>query len=103
MAGQDSLTPERLRVLVLADSNSFHTERYVLELARQGCEVLLASVEDGDVEHHRLKPHGPIRQLHYATVVPEIRGIIKEFQPDIVNAHFASGYGFSAAMARPDR
>ena len=34
------MSGDPLRVLVLADSRSFHTERYVAELRRQGCEVL---------------------------------------------------------------
>lgn len=88
-----------LRVLVLADSRSFHTERYVPELRRQGCEVLLASLEHGVMEHYSLKKRGLVRQMHYPLAAAEARSIIASFQPDIVNPHFASGYGFLAALA----
>ena len=88
-----------LRVLVLADSRSFHTERYAAELARQGCEVLTASLEDGVMPHHQLKRRGPIRALHYALAAVEVRRLIRSFGPDLLNPHFASGYGFLAAVA----
>ena len=89
-----------LRVLVLADSRAFHTERYVDELLRQGCEVLTASLENGAMEHHRLQRKGPFRVLHYPLAVQEVRRLVSRFQPDAVNPHFASGYGFMAALAK---
>lgn len=90
---------DKLRVLVLADSRSFHIERYLPELRRQNCEVLLASLEAGRIEYFQLKWRGPIRQLHYRLAVPELRELLSNFKPDIVDAHFASGYGHLAALA----
>ncbi len=88
-----------LKVLVLADSRSFHTERYVAELARQGCDVLTASLEDGAIPHHQLNRRGPFRIMHYALAAVEVRRLMRTFGPDLLNPHFASGYGFLAAMA----
>ena len=90
---------DKLRVLVLGDSRSFHIERYLPELRRQNCEVLLASLEAGRIEYFQLKWRGPIRQLHYRLAVPELRELLSNFKPDIVDAHFASGYGHLAALA----
>jgi len=87
------------RVLVLADSRSFHTERYVAELRRQGCEVLAASLESGTMPHHALRRRGFIRVLHYALAATEVNALIDSLRPDVVNPHFASGYGFLAALA----
>lgn len=89
-----------LRVLVLADSRAFHTERYVPELRRQGCRVLVASMERGNLHHFHLKHRGVIRQLHYALAAPQVRRIVRRFRPDIINPHFASGYGFLAAASK---
>lgn len=94
------MSNERFRILVLADSSSFHTQRYVRELRRQNCRVLLASLERGSMLHYRLKRRGLVSALHYATIVPEIRLLIRRFRPQVVNAHFASGYGFAAALAK---
>ena len=44
-----------IKILVLADSRAFHTERYVRELRNQGCRVLLASLERGNTHHFHLK------------------------------------------------
>lgn len=88
-----------LKILLLADSRSFHTERYVDELRRQNCDVLTASLESGIMPHRELRRRGPFRSLHYALAAAEVRKLIDSFQPDVVNPHFASGYGFTAALA----
>ncbi len=90
---------EGLRVLVLADSRAFHTERYVCELRHQGCHVLTASFERGTMHHYHLKHRGFVRQLDYKLGRPEIRTLVKRYRPDVINPHFVSGYGFAAALA----
>jgi L-malate glycosyltransferase len=90
---------EKLRVLVLSDAGAFHTERYMAEMARQGVEVMLLSLEEGRIEHLRLARRGPIRSLWYVMAATEVRKALRTFQPDILNPHFASGYGFTAALA----
>lgn len=87
------------RVLVLADTRSFHTERYVQELRNQGCRVVTASLEHGDMLHVHLRRTGLIPQLHYLCAAQQVRGLIKKFKPDVVNAHFATGYGWLAARS----
>lgn len=89
-----------LTILVLADSRSFHTERYVRELRRQGCHVVLVSLERGNIHHYTLKARGFIRSLHYVMAATEVRALIKRLRPDIINPHFVSGYGFTVALAR---
>ncbi len=98
------MSVDRPRVLVLSDAGSFHTERYVQQLRKQGCQVLLASLERGDtLGYHQIKRRGLFLQFHYVMAATEIRAIIRRYQPDVVNAHFASGYGFTAAMANAAR
>jgi glycosyltransferase involved in cell wall biosynthesis len=43
------------------------------------------------------------RFLRYSLAVPRLRSVLREFAPDIVNAHFLPNYGFMAARssARP--
>jgi glycosyltransferase involved in cell wall biosynthesis len=89
-----------LKVLLLADAVAFHTERFAHQLQLQGCEVMTASLEPGEMEHHSLRGRGPIKALHYLSTVPSIRRLIRQFNPDVINPHFASGYGFTAALAR---
>ncbi len=89
-----------MKVLLLADARAFHTERYARQLQTQGCDVLTASLESGTMECRHLTGRGPVKSLHYLSVVPQLRRLIKQFQPDVINPHFASGYGFIAALAR---
>jgi len=89
-----------LKVLLLADAVAFHTERYADQLELQGCEVMTASLEPGRMEHHLLQGRGPIKALYYLSTVPQTRRLIRQFDPDVINPHFASGYGFTAALAR---
>jgi len=94
------MSSSEMRILLLADAVAFHTERFARELETQGCELFVASLEHGDMEHHRLARHGPVKSLHYLSAVPELRRLIRSLRPDIINPHFASGYGFIAALAR---
>ena len=89
----------KLKILLLADAGSFHTERFLNETKRQGCETILASLEQGIDESITLQRKGFIKQFHYRFAVPEIKALIRKFQPDIISAHFASGYGHIAALA----
>jgi L-malate glycosyltransferase len=98
MAGE-TVVSDSLRILVLADARSFHTERFVNQLRQQGCVVLLASLETGTIEFHQLAKRGPISSLHYLFAVGQVRKLINDFEPDIVNPHFATGYGFLASLA----
>lgn len=90
---------DRLRVLLLADVASFHTERYAAELRRQGCMVLIASLEHGRVTYHQLRRRGPFQNLWYLLAATEVNAVIRRFQPDVINPHYVSGYGFTAALA----
>ena len=98
MAGE-AVVDASLRILVLADARSFHTERFAAQLRLQGYSVLLASLEQGDIECHQITRRGPISFLHYLFAIGQVRKLIKEFAPNIVNAHFATGYGFLASLA----
>ncbi|MEA2031431.1 MAG: glycosyltransferase [candidate division Zixibacteria bacterium] len=87
-----------LKILLFADSRSFHTERFAGELRKQGCYVLVASVERGRMLHFHLREHGEVHTVHYLLSIPRARALLKRFQPDIVVAHFASGYGFLTSL-----
>ncbi|MEW6412556.1 MAG: glycosyltransferase [Candidatus Zixiibacteriota bacterium] len=87
------------RVMMLADAGTFHAERFAGELKRQGVEVLVVSLEQGSALDELLNRIGPFRTLHYALSVPQVKRTITRFRPDVINAHYASGYGFVAAAA----
>jgi L-malate glycosyltransferase len=95
-----------MKVLFLANASSIHTVRWVNELALKGLEVHLAYKYDDnpreqnisrDVILHRLKYSGT---KGYFVNALELRRIYNDINPDIVNAHYASGYGTLARLSR---
>ncbi len=94
------MNQKKFKVLLLADAASFHTERFYAELQKQNCEVLLASLENGISGSVTLEKKGFVKQLYYRRTVGQIKKLIIDFQPDIISAHFASGYGHIAALAK---
>ena len=89
-----------LKILVLADSRSFHIERYAAELRRHECVVLIASLESGTVAHIPLRRRSRVNTFAYALAAGETARLIDSFQPDIIDAHYASGYGFLLSRLR---
>lgn len=93
------MTP-RLRWLLFGDGASIHTRRLAQGLVAAGVETHLASFEgkpiDG-VTSHQL--HGPGTDVRYATVIPELRKLLRQVRPDVLNAHYLSSYGLTAAAA----
>lgn len=91
-----------MKVLFLSDGSSVHTIRWVNGLASRGLKVFLVSVQpiSDAVEHrvtaHKLRFNSP---LGYILNTLELRSLIRKYNPDIINAHFASGYGVLAALA----
>ena len=80
--------------------------RWTNAMISRGHEVMLVSdSRKGDIKtfkskdliEHNLRFGG---RLGYFMNVFELRRIFKEFRPDIVNVHFASGYGTLARLAR---
>lgn len=94
-----------MKVLFIGSQKSNHSKKWVNNLVARGHEVLLVfqnESSDGSVEFdprvktHMLKYGG---SKSYVLNVPEIRKIYKTYKPDVVNVHYASGYGLMATLA----
>lgn len=85
---------------MLADASSLHAGRWAGWFAGRGHRVMLASLEEPRgirVQFARLP--GRSRWLDYMAAVPALRKEIREFRPDLVNAHFVPNYGLMGAMS----
>lgn len=89
-----------MKVLLLADGRAVHTVRYQKEMKAQGVELILASMESGDTVDIRLTKKSVSNSLNYLFVNREIKQLVSELNPDLVNPHFASAYGFSTALSK---
>lgn len=90
-----------MKIVLLSGASSIHTIRWANGLAEAGLEVHVISQQpqlepmDDRVHVHILPFRGV---LGYFTMVPAVKKLLKRIKPDIVNAHYASGYGTTARL-----
>lgn len=88
-----------MRILLLAAGNDIHSIRWANQLTKHGNEVHLCYVSnhkpkidklDDKVVTHELK----IKSFYgYYLNIVQLKKIISSIDPDILNAHYSSGYG----------
>lgn len=102
-----------MRILLLSDTYSEHTEKWALGLASNGIEVGLFSFNKASYPWHHGKPNitllfepesqlNPVStssKLSYLKHVKLLKAAISQFKPDIVHAHYATSYGLVGALA----
>lgn len=85
-----------MRIAVLSAAKSIHTEKWVRALRQRGHEVALFSLpehraaRDPGVETHYLSRGG---NPGYYFGAGELKKLLAQFRPDVLNAHYATGYG----------
>jgi L-malate glycosyltransferase len=103
-----------MRILMLSDINSAHTQKWAISLAERGLEVGVFSISSPRLDWYTdngirafipvsvkesVFSSGPVRKLLFLRLIPFLRRVQKSFRPDIVHAHYATSYGFIGAMA----
>ena len=97
-----------MKILFLGAAISNHTLRWVNSLADRGHEILLVCRGDQKARDENIKISEKVKVhylrfgggLGYYLNTIELRKVYGEFRPDIVNAHYATGYGTLARIAR---
>jgi len=95
-----------MRVLFLANAASVHTVRWVNALSERGNEVHLVYKSDDEPRENIISPKIVLHKLKYSGSkgyflnAVQLRKIFILVKPHIVNAHYASGYGTLARIAR---
>ncbi|HEX2938146.1 MAG TPA: glycosyltransferase [Ruminiclostridium sp.] len=92
-----------MRIAVLGAAKSIHTIKWVKALAGNGHTVELYSLPDqkapagtlGDIKVNYLKTGGV---AGYWLCAGELKKLLREFEPDVLNVHYASGYGTLARL-----
>ena len=91
-----------MKLAFLAGQNSIHTIKWVNEMAKRGHAVNLITMHQGDESLHdnvlvyRLPFSAPVG--YYANVL-HLRKILRSVKPDLLNTHYASGYGTLARLS----
>jgi L-malate glycosyltransferase len=102
-----------MRILILADAQSSHTQKWVTGISEKGFDVHLFSLSNppmnwyndnikiyslGLNDNIKFENENSINKLKYLKAITKIRKIIKLTNPDILHSHYASSYGFLGCM-----
>ena len=95
-----------MKIAFVSAAGSSHTVKWVNALSRKGHTVRLYSLPDHENKLKNIDSSVEVVYLKkggfagYFTNGKELRRDIRSFAPDVVNAHYASGYGTLARMAK---
>ena len=91
-----------MKILLLSSATSIHTMQWTKYLSEQGFDLHVISQHPMSYEW---PPHIPVSILPYKGFlgyflnVFALKKLLKEIKPDILNVHYASGYGTTARLA----
>jgi L-malate glycosyltransferase len=93
-----------VRLLVMGDARSVHTERWCRYFEQAGFDVALFSLEPNTITTEAKffpgkRPTG-MGVIDYFLAKPRFRKVLDQFRPDLVNAHFVVSYGWLASYCR---
>lgn len=84
-----------MRIALLSAASSIHTVRWVCALASRGHQVALFSLARHVAKEGSISSNVPVYYLPggYLRALPTFRKMLSAFAPDVLNAHYATGYG----------
>jgi len=94
-----------MRIVLLADARSLHTQRWGRFLASRKHDVHVISFRAARIEGtkvHHIHSRVPTK-LKYLASIPRIKRLLQVIQPEVVNAHYATSYGLIAVRASAKR
>lgn len=96
-----------MKILFLSAAKSIHTIRWVNSLALRGHEIHLVFKKDHQIEGQDvLQKDICLHPLRYTGMAGyylnawQLKKLVKQIKPDVINVHYASGYGTLARRAR---
>ncbi len=95
-----------MKILFISAGNSSHTAKWVNALSKNGNEVHLVFNADHKPKTVEISPLVKLHSLKhkgfkgYYLNAHGLRKIVRQIRPDIINAHYASGYGTLVRIAK---
>jgi len=86
-----------VRLAFLSIGRHLHTERWIRWFAERGHECHLLTVQPGPIEGatvHDIRRQAPGKALRYLRSLQHVKSILQDTQPDLLNTHFLTGYGY---------
>ncbi len=96
-----------MKICFLAPANSAHTIKWCNYFTSRGHEVHVISFTEGaidGVQIHQINNQvsaggGDLQKLLYLTSFAQVKKLVKQISPDVINVHYATSYGTVAALA----
>ncbi len=102
-----------MRVILLSDVNSAHTQKWAVQLSRHQIEVGIFSFSYPKNDWYKnysnihllysanlSNANSIFTKLNYITHLKALKKIISTFRPDVLHAHYASSYGLLGALSK---
>ena len=86
-----------MRLAFLSIGRHIHTERWIQWFVRRGHDCHLLTVQPGPVEGvqvHDIRAGAGPKPLRYLLSLGEVKSRLGRLQPDLLNTHFLTGYGY---------
>jgi glycosyltransferase involved in cell wall biosynthesis len=104
---------KNLKILLLSDTYSEHTEKWALGLVAHGIKVGLFSFNKSAYKWHEnnsniellfepdhiISGTGLKEKISYFKYLPILKSKFKAFKPDILHAHYVTSYGFIGSLS----
>ena len=98
-----------MKICYLANASSIHTRRWAEAMQNKGCIIDIISFEKAEIKGvniHYIKPikseisvnSSDPKSISYMLKAYKVKTILKSINPDIVHAHYATGYGLVGAL-----
>lgn len=97
-----------MKICYLADIKSQHTEKWCKYFLEKGYEIHVISLRAGEIDGvnvHSLEVDNTVSEkekssgkIGYLKKIKRIKDLVKEINPDILHAHYASSYGLLGAL-----
>ena len=86
-----------MRLAFLSIGRHIHTERWIRWFAERGHDCHLLTVQPGqmaDVTVHDISTAVGPKPLRYFRSLARVRRLLRDLEPDLLNTHFLTGYGY---------
>lgn len=97
-----------MKICYLGDANSIHTKKLCYFFRNKGYDVSVISLNDGEINgvkvysmEMKIENQGSsISKIRYLKNIMKIKKIIKDINPDILHAHYATSYGLIGSLSK---
>lgn len=91
---------KRKSIVLLSNASSPHTQKWAIHFAEKDYTVYVLSFSPAQIENVNvcILKGGIQGNIRYMTAVFQVNKLVAQIKPDIIHAHYASGYGLLGAI-----